>query len=64
MHNLIASAGRTAPHWHLSQTGAIVTALIAAAVLVIVVKLAAWILSPRKPKGRSGLPYAAVGRRK
>lgn len=66
MHDLIASAGHTAPHWHLSHTGAIITALVAAALIVAVLKIAGRILSPRKPKpqGRSGLPYAAPSRRR
>lgn len=64
MHDLIASAGHTAPHWHLSHVGAIVTALIVAAVIIAVLKVVGKIFSPRKPKQRAGLPYAAPGRRR
>jgi hypothetical protein len=66
MHVLIASAGHPAASWHLGRLGAVITALVVAAVVVLVFKGAAKLLSPRKPKGaqRPGLPYAASGRRK
>ena len=65
MHNLIASAGHPAASWHLSRTGAVITALVAAAVIVAVLKLVGRLFSPRKkPQQRSGLPYATSGRRR
>ena len=66
MHDLIASAGHAAIPSHITHMAAAVTALIGAAVIIAVLKLAGRALSPRKPKsqGRSGLPYAATGRRK
>ena len=64
MHDLIASAGHPAAPWHLRHTGAVITALVVAAVIVLVLKVLGKVLSPRKAKSRAASPYAVGAKRR
>lgn len=64
MHPLIASAGHTAIPSHISHVAAAVTALIVAAVIVVLFKVLGRIFSPRKAKSRTASPYAVTAKRR
>jgi hypothetical protein len=62
MHTLVpAAASHAVPAGHVTHLGAIVTALIAAAIIIAVLKVIGRLLT-RKPKQRPGLPYSASRR--
>ena len=57
-----AAASHAVPAGHVTHVGAIVTALIVAAIIIAILKVVGKALTPRKPKQRPGLPYSASRR--